>query len=299
MSHTHPHLAAAPGTGAEVTVEHAAKSFGRVNALTDVSLKVRRGEAVVITGPSGSGKSTLLALIGGLEQPERGRVLIDGQAIWRERHAASVRREVVGFVFQQHLLLGTLTARANVEVPLLGAGIRRAERRRRALKLLEEVGLTGRAEHVPAQLSGGERQRVAVARAIANEPRLLLADEPTGALDSATSERVLDLLFGLRDRLGMTMMLVSYDIAIGARADRTVTLVDGRIAAADAGSQDSATPASPTDSHLAGPATPAGPADSHPAGTATPAGPADSHPAGPATPASPADTAPGATTPAV
>jgi ABC-type lipoprotein export system ATPase subunit len=215
--------------GAEVLVERVSKSFGRISALREASLHVEPGEAVVITGRSGSGKSTLLALIGGLEQPDAGRVLIDGRTIWREPHPARARREVVGFVFQRHLLLETLSAQTNVEVSLLGAGMRRAERRRRALQLLDEVGLTDRAEHVPARLSGGERQRVAVARALANEPRLLLADEPTGALDSVTSERILELLFGLRDRLGMTMILVSYDSAIGARADRTVTIVDGLI----------------------------------------------------------------------
>jgi predicted ABC-type transport system involved in lysophospholipase L1 biosynthesis ATPase subunit len=215
--------------GAEVAVEHVHKRFGSISALDEVSLQVCSGEAVGITGRSGSGKSTLLALIGGLEAPDGGRVLIDGQPLWLRRHPAHIRREVVGFVFQRHLLLESITALGNVEVPLLGAGMRHSERRRRALLLLEEVGLTDRAEHLPSQLSGGERQRVAVARAIANEPRLLLADEPTGALDSTTSERVLDLLFGLRDRLGMTMIVVSYDAALGARTDRTITLIDGRV----------------------------------------------------------------------
>jgi predicted ABC-type transport system involved in lysophospholipase L1 biosynthesis ATPase subunit len=214
-------------SGAEVLAEGVCKSFGRIGALRDASLRARRGEAVVITGRSGSGKSTLLALLGGLDRPDAGRVLIDGEQIWQQPHPARARREVVGFVFQRHLLLQTLSAQANVEVALLGAGMRRAQRRERALRLLGEVGLAERASHIPEQLSGGERQRVAIARALANEPRLLLADEPTGALDSVTSERVLDLLFGLRDRLGMTMILVSYDAAIGARADRTVTIVDG------------------------------------------------------------------------
>jgi len=214
-------------SGAEVLAEGVSKSFGRIRALSEASLHVAPGEAVVITGRSGSGKSTLLALIGGLDRPDRGRVLIDSEPIWNDTHPARARREVVGFVFQRHLLLQTLSAQANVEVPLLGAGMHRAQRRERALELLDEVGLADRATHVPAQLSGGERQRVAIARALANEPRLLLADEPTGALDSTTSERILDLLFGLRDRLGMTMILVSYDAAIGARADRTVTIADG------------------------------------------------------------------------
>jgi predicted ABC-type transport system involved in lysophospholipase L1 biosynthesis ATPase subunit len=216
--------------GAEFSVAGVSKSFGRVRSLRCVTAHVAPGEAVAITGRSGSGKSTLLALIGGLEQPDSGEVLIDGRALWTQPHPAQLRRKLVGFVFQRHLLLPSLTARANVEVPLIGAGIHRAERRRRALSLLEEVGLSERAEHLPSELSGGESQRVAVARALANEPRLLLADEPTGALDSANSELVLDLMFGLRERLGMTMVLVTYDPAVGARADRAVTLTDGRMA---------------------------------------------------------------------
>ncbi len=214
-----------------MSVEAVSKSFGRIAALRGVSLRVQPGEAVALTGRSGSGKSTLLSLLGGLEQPDTGRVLIDGRAVWREPHPARARRELVGFIFQRHLLLATLSARANVEVALIGAGVRHAERRRRALELLEEVGLADRAEHLPSELSGGERQRVAVARAVANEPRLLLADEPTGALDSRTSERVLDLLFRLREEHGMTMVVVSYDRAVGARADRTVTVIDGQIQA--------------------------------------------------------------------
>jgi len=215
--------------GAEVHVEGVSKGFGRVRALRGLSLHAEPGEAVAITGRSGSGKSTLLALIGGLEQPDEGEVLIDGLPLWTAPRPARARREVVGFVFQRHLLLGALSARANVEVPLIGARLHRAERRRRALELLDQVGLGERAEHLPSELSGGESQRVAVARALANEPRLLLADEPTGALDSMTSERVLDLLFRLRDQLGMTLLVVSYDPTVGARADRTLTLIDGRI----------------------------------------------------------------------
>jgi putative ABC transport system ATP-binding protein len=220
-----------PSTGASVLVDGAGKSFGSVTALRDVSLNVEPGEAIAITGRSGSGKSTLLSLIGGLGQPDMGEVLIDGQPIWKQRHPVRARREIVGFIFQRHLLLSTLSARANVEVPLIGASIRHAERRTRALALLDEVGLAERADHLPRELSGGERQRVAVARALANRPHLLLADEPTGALDSHTSERVLDLLFRLRDALGMTMIVVSYDPAVGARADRTVNLIDGQFPA--------------------------------------------------------------------
>jgi predicted ABC-type transport system involved in lysophospholipase L1 biosynthesis ATPase subunit len=223
-----------PSAGAQVVVDAAGKSFGTIRALHDVSLTVAPGEAVALTGRSGSGKSTLLALMGGLEQPDAGRILIDGRALWRAPSPARARREVVGFVFQSHLLLESLSARANVEVPLIGAGLHRRERHRRAEELLAEVELAARAEHLPSELSGGERQRVAVARALANEPRLLLADEPTGALDSSTSERVLDMIFNLRDQLGMTLVVVSYDRSVGARADRTLTLIDGELQSVEA-----------------------------------------------------------------
>jgi putative ABC transport system ATP-binding protein len=214
-------------SGAAVLVEHASRRYGAVAALLDANLAAEPGEMLAITGRSGSGKSTLLNLIGGLDQPTSGRVLIDGREIWREPGAPRHRRELVGFVFQQHFLLTSLVARANIEVALIGAGMRRAERRRRALQLLDEVGLGGRAEHLPAELSGGERQRVALARALANEPRLLLADEPTGAVDSATSQRILDLLAQLRARRGMTLIIVSYDPQVGERADRMLTVTDG------------------------------------------------------------------------
>jgi putative ABC transport system ATP-binding protein len=213
--------------GADVRVEHAGRRYGAIAALRDVSLHVAPGELLVVTGRSGSGKSTLLNLIGGLDQPTSGRILIDGRELWREPRAPRHRRELVGFVFQQHHLLVNLTARANVEVALIGAGVNRRERRERALGLLEEVGLANRAEHEPAALSGGERQRVAIARALANEPRLLLADEPTGAVDSQTSQRVLDLLAEVRARRGMTVIVVSYDPQVGERADRMVTVTDG------------------------------------------------------------------------
>jgi putative ABC transport system ATP-binding protein len=215
--------------GAGVAVEHASRRYGQVDALIDATLHVAPGEMLAVTGRSGSGKSTLLNLIGGLEQPSSGQVLIDGREVWREPGAPSHRRELVGFVFQQHFLLTSLVARANIEVALLGAGIRRSERHRRALELLDEVGLADRAEHLPAELSGGERQRVALARALANEPRLLLADEPTGAVDSITSQLILDLLLEVRARRGMTLIVVSYDPQVGERADRMVTVIDGRV----------------------------------------------------------------------
>jgi putative ABC transport system ATP-binding protein len=216
--------------GAAVRVEHVGRRYGAVAALVDASLHAEPGEMLAITGRSGSGKSTLLNLIGGLEQPSSGRVLIDGREVWREPGATRQRRELVGFVFQQHFLLTSLVARANIAVALIGAGMRRAERRQRALDLLAEVGLGDRAEHLPAELSGGERQRVALARALANEPRLLLADEPTGAVDSTTAQRILDLLAEVRARRGMTLIIVSYDPQVGERADRMLTVTDGTLA---------------------------------------------------------------------
>jgi len=213
--------------GASVAVEQVSRRYETVTALADATLHARPGEMVAVTGHSGSGKSTLLNLIGGLDQPSSGRVLIDDREVWREPDVARHRRELVGFVFQQHYLLANLVAHANIEVALIGAGMHRAERRTRALELLDEVGLAKRADHLPAELSGGERQRVALARALANEPRLLLADEPTGSLDSATSQRILDLLGELRARRGMTLIIVSYDPQVGERADRMLTVVDG------------------------------------------------------------------------
>ena len=221
---------AAHARGARVDVERVSRRFVDVEALRDVSLHVAPGEFVAVTGRSGSGKSTLLNLISGLDRPTEGRVLIDGADIAEGRRDERARRELIGFVFQQHLLLSELTAQLNVEVPLIGAGVPARERRRRALELLDEVGLAHRAQHRPATLSGGERQRVAVARSLANGPRLLLADEPTGALDSANSQRIIELLATLRARHGMTVIVVSYDAAVYAHADRTMTILDGRLA---------------------------------------------------------------------
>ncbi len=217
------------GVGAAVSVEDVSRRFGTIQALRHVSLRVAPGELVAVTGRSGSGKSTLLNLIAGLDRPDQGQVRIDDVPVWERPGTVTARRELVGFVFQQHLLLSELSARANVEVPLIGAGIAAADRRRRALELLDEVDLGDRAEHLPSALSGGERQRVAVARALANSPRLLLADEPTGSLDSLTAARIVELLLRLRDLHGMTMIIVSYDPEVNHRADRTLTLLDGSI----------------------------------------------------------------------
>jgi putative ABC transport system ATP-binding protein len=216
--------------GAAVAVEKVSKAYGRIQALRGVSLTVDPGEWVTITGPSGSGKSTLLNLIGTLDQPDAGAITIDSAPVPEPRRAVEFRRRVVGFVFQDNLLLPYLSAQANVETALLATGAGHRERRERSRELLDEVGLAHRASHLPSELSGGERQGVALARALANRPRLLLADEPTGALDSVSGERALDLLAATRARYGMTVIVVSHDAAVAARADRVARLVDGGVA---------------------------------------------------------------------
>ncbi|MGI8920184.1 MAG: ABC transporter ATP-binding protein [Solirubrobacteraceae bacterium] len=217
------------GAGAEVVVENVCKSFGaRVPVLRDVSLRVSPGEFVSIAGPSGSGKSTLLALIGGIDRPDSGEIRVAGISVSGLRNHTEYRRHIVGFVFQHDLLLPALTAQANVEASLLAAGVGRSERRERAQALLEEVDMSMRAGHLPSELSSGERQRVALARALANRPRVLLADEPTGRLDSTAARQALDRLIAARIERGMTLIVVSHDQAVAARADRTTRLIDGR-----------------------------------------------------------------------
>jgi len=205
-------------------------SGGReVNVLTDLSLDVPAGQFLAIAGPSGSGKSTLLGLIAGLDQPTAGRIEVAGVEITGldEDGLARFRRDRIGYVFQSFHLLPTLTAAENVAVPLELAG--ETDAAPRAAALLAEVGLAERAHHYPVQLSGGEQQRVAVARAMARRPALLLADEPTGNLDSATGKQIIELLVGMNRRLGATLVLVTHDTALAAHADRVVTLRDGRI----------------------------------------------------------------------
>jgi putative ABC transport system ATP-binding protein len=217
-------------SGAEVDVRGVSKSFegGRIGALADISLHLDPGELVALTGPSGCGKSTLLNLIGALDRPDAGEIHVGGEDVTRLAAPSRYRAETVGFVFQFHNLITTLTAIENVQVPMLGQR-RRAARERRAGELLEEVGLTGRARSYPPTLSGGERQRVAIARALANEPRLLLADEPTGALDSATGAQILELLHRVRDEHGTTILLVTNDDDVAAQADRVLRIRDGVI----------------------------------------------------------------------
>ncbi len=206
-------------------------SGGReVSILDDITFEVPAKQFLAIVGPSGSGKSTLLGLIAGMDAPTAGTIALDGRDIttMSEDELARLRREKVGYVFQSFHLIPTLTARENVAVPLELAGDTEAENRADAL--LRAVGLEARSHHYPAQLSGGEQQRVAVARAFANRPAVLLADEPTGNLDTATGQHVIDLLIRLNRDQGSTLILVTHDPALAACADRIIRLLDGRIA---------------------------------------------------------------------
>jgi len=208
---------------------------GAVNVLTDISLEVPPGQFLAVAGPSGSGKSTLLGLIAGLDQPTAGSITVAGLEITRlgEDQLARFRRDTIGYVFQSYHLIPTLTALENVAVPLELAG--EPDALPRAHARLADVGLADRAHHYPVQLSGGEQQRVAVARAVCCRPRLLLADEPTGNLDSATGKQIIELIVALNRNLGSTLVLVTHDAALAAYADRIVTLKDGRVVSDVAG----------------------------------------------------------------
>ncbi|HVY14898.1 MAG TPA: ABC transporter ATP-binding protein [Rhodopila sp.] len=215
--------------GLTLTVPSAA---GPVHILRGVDLDIAKGEAVALVGPSGSGKTSLLMVLAGLERATGGSVTVDGQTVtdMTEDALAKLRRERIGIVFQAFHLIPTMTALENVSVPLELAGIRDAASRARSA--LDSVGLGHRLIHLPGQLSGGEQQRVALARAFAPEPGLLLADEPTGNLDQATGEQVIDLLFAMRARTGATLLLITHDPGLAARCDRQVHIADGRVAEA-------------------------------------------------------------------
>jgi putative ABC transport system ATP-binding protein len=202
-----------------------------VRALDGVDLVVERGDSMAIMGPSGSGKSTLLGLLGGLDRPTSGTLRFDGRDVTRlsEDELAAVRNRVVGFVFQSFQLLARTSAVGNVGLPLVYRGLGRAERRRLASDALVAVGLGHRLQHRPSQLSGGEQQRVAIARALVTEPAMLLADEPTGNLDSRSGDEVLELLSRLHDERGVAVVVVTHDSGVAARFRRRVTLHDGRL----------------------------------------------------------------------
>jgi ABC-type lipoprotein export system ATPase subunit len=215
-----------------IRVRKVRKSFddGRIVALDGMDLDVAEGEFVAIVGPSGCGKSTLLHLVAALDVPDEGSIHVAGHALASGDDLSHYRSRHVGMVFQLHNLLPSLTAEENVQVPMMELGLSRRERRRKARELLASVGLSGRERNRPPELSGGERQRVALARALANDPPILLADEPTGSLDSDAGARVLTLLEELRETRGLTILLVTHDESVAARADRIVEMLDGRLA---------------------------------------------------------------------
>jgi ABC-type lipoprotein export system ATPase subunit len=200
-----------------------------VRALDGIDMRVERGEFVTVMGPSGSGKSTLLNMIGALDRPTEGQVLVNGQDLAQVRDLDTFRARTVGFVFQLHNLIPTLNARENVEVPMMGQPVGRSARRRRSKELLERVGLGERMDHLPNQLSGGQRQRVAIARALANEPALVLADEPTGNLDSQSGAEIIGLMHQLNAELGTTFVIVTHDHAVARQTSRILVMRDGRV----------------------------------------------------------------------
>ena len=214
-----------------IRVENIVKRFGALEVVHSVTMSVELGEIVSIVGASGAGKTTLLQIIGTLMDADEGSVTIDGVSPkgLSDAKLSEFRNKHVGFVFQFHHLLAEFSAKENVMMPMLIAGVGRAEASKRALELLALVGMSHRTEHKPSALSGGEQQRVAIARALANNPSVVLADEPTGNLDSATREEIQSLFFDLRDRLGQTFIIVTHDETLAEHSDRKIVMSDGNI----------------------------------------------------------------------
>lgn len=214
-----------------IELDSITRSFGTLQVLKGISLKVDKGEIISITGPSGAGKTTLLQIMGSLDKPDGGRVLYDGQDITRmnEKTLSAFRNKHIGFVFQFHQLLPEFTALENISIPMLIGGNNMRQATARARELLELLGLADRADHKPSELSGGEKQRIAVARALANQPDVILADEPSGSLDTKNKEDLHKLFFSLRDQLGQTFVIVTHDESLAAMTDRTIHLLDGAI----------------------------------------------------------------------
>ena len=207
------------------------KSFGSLEVLKGIDLTIGKGEVVSIVGPSGAGKTTLLQIIGTLDRPDSGRVLFDGVDVsaYKEKLLSAFRNSHIGFVFQFHQLLPEFSAVENVMMPALIQGASMNDARRRAMEMLEYLRLTDRATHKPAELSGGEKQRVAVARALVNRPQVILADEPSGSLDTHNKEELHRLFFDLRNELGQTFIIVTHDETLAATTDRTIRLRDGLV----------------------------------------------------------------------
>ena len=207
------------------------KSFGELEVLKDISLTIKKGEIVSIVGPSGAGKTTLLQIMGSLERPDSGEVIYNGTGILtlKEQALSAFRNRHIGFVFQFHQLLPEFTAKENIMIPALISNLSISAAGKKASELLDLLGLSDRENHKPNQLSGGEKQRIAVARALINQPDVILADEPSGSLDTKNKEELHSLFFDLRNRLGQTFVIITHDTSLASLTDRTIKLIDGEI----------------------------------------------------------------------
>ena len=214
-----------------VEIKNLRKSFdnGKITALNGVDLEIKRGESVSIIGPSGSGKSTLLNMIGALDRPDEGVVSVAGYQLTEKKDLSEFRSREIGFIFQLHNLIPNLSVVENVEIPMFERGMSGNQMRKRALKLLDNMNLTDKVDRKPTELSGGERQRVAIARALANKPSIILADEPTGSLDSKNGQMILKLLKDLHEKENVTLIMVTHDMNVASMAERTIEVLDGKI----------------------------------------------------------------------
>jgi len=214
-----------------VEIRNLRKGFdkGKITALNGIDLKIKKGEFVSIIGPSGSGKSTLLNMIGALDRPDEGTVMVAGYDLQGKSDLSQFRSREIGFIFQLHNLIPNLSVVENVEIPMFESGLSGRQMREKALKLLDYMNLSDKASRKPTELSGGERQRVAIARSLANDPSIILADEPTGSLDSKNGDMILNLLKDLHDKEQVTLIMVTHDLKVAALAERTIEVLDGKI----------------------------------------------------------------------